>query len=489
MDTKRSAGGVLVKLQAAWNQVFRISLALYWTIACFWFLNDLPARTPEQGGEREPRKPNLIFILADDLGYGDLGVYGQRRIATPRLDAMARQGMRFTDFYAGSTVCAPSRCVLMTGYHTGHCYIRGNARINMRPEDLTIAEILQEAGYRTCLSGKWGLGQEGSAGIPNRQGFDEFFGYLNQRHAHNYYPTFLIHNKRRVTLENKVPDEDKTGAGRATEKRQYSHDLIVDHALEFIRDNAEQPFFLYLALTIPHANNEAGKAGMEVPEYGQYANLDWPEPQKGHAAMITLMDRDCGRVLDLLKELQIDRQTLVLFSSDNGPHREGGNRPDFNQSRGPLTGIKRSLTEGGIRVPLLARWPDTIEAGSESDHVGCFQDIMPTFAELAGVHERCPQDIDGVSFVPTLLGQKEKQLQHELLYWAFYERGGGRAGRSGDWKIVQQPIDTSARLYNLRSDIGEQNDLSQSEPEVYQRLLNGLDEAYSASEHWRFPKK
>ena len=343
--------------------------------------------------------PNVILILADDLGYGDLGCYGQQRIATPHLDRMAREGMRFTQFYAGSTVCAPSRCVLMTGLHTGHCFIRGNGKDNLRPHDVTLAELLQGAGYRSGLIGKWGLGHEGTEGVPTRQGFDYFFGYLDQHHAHNYYPSFLMRNEQRVPLPNVVPGEGPWGQGVAREKRSYSHDLLMEEALTFVERNSAAPFFLYLALTIPHANNEAGKAGMEVPDLGDYRDRDWPEPQKAHAAMISRMDRDVGRLFDRLRELELDERTVVLFSSDNGPHREGGNDPEFADSNGPLRGIKRSLHEGGIRVPLLVRWPGQIAAGSVSTWIGGFQDILPTVVSLAGL--AAPDGLDGISFQPS----------------------------------------------------------------------------------------
>jgi uncharacterized sulfatase len=430
--------------------------------------------------------PNIIFVLADDLGYGDLGSYGQELIATPRLDQLAASGLRFTQFYAGATVCAPSRCVLMTGLHTGHCYIRGNSRDSLRPADVTVAEVLQRAGYTTALMGKWGLGQEGSTGIPTRQGFDEFFGYLDQHHAHNYYPSFLMHNDQRVPLANQVPGTGDFGDGVATSKVQYSHDLIVDEALEFVRRSAGGPFFLYLALTIPHANNEARQRGMEVPDHGAYANRDWPEPQKSHAAMISRMDRDVGRLLDLLRDLQLDRQTIVLFSSDNGPHREGGNDPGFANSNGPLRGIKRSLHDGGIRVPLIASWPGRIRAGSTSDFVGGFQDLLPTLAELAGGAEHLPPDLDGISLVPTLLG-KGVQLDHDYLYWAFYEQGGGRAIRRGNWKAVQQPVSEAIRLYDLSTDAGENHDLAAECSEQVEQLERLMDEADRPSPRWTFP--
>src|SRR5262245_10917967 len=293
--------------------------------------------------------------------------------------------MRFRHFYAGSTVCAPSRCALMTGLHTGHCYIRGNAKTNLRPEDVTVAEVLKGAGYRTGLVGKWGLGHEGSAGIPTRQGFDQFFGYLDQTHAHNYYPTFLLRNEERVRLPNVVPNEGPVGQGVATQRAAYSPDLMAEEALAFLGRTGDQPFFLYFAPTLPHANNEAGQKGMEVPDYGEYQNRAWPEPQKGLAAMISRLDRDVGRLLQRLKERGLAERTLVLFSSDNGPHREGGNNPDFFRSNGGLRGIKRDLYEGGIRVPLIARWPGKLPAGQVSDHVGSFADLLPTAAELAGV--------------------------------------------------------------------------------------------------------
>ncbi|HUE73261.1 MAG TPA: arylsulfatase [Pirellulaceae bacterium] len=435
----------------------------------------------------EPPRPNVVLILADDLGYGDVGCFGQKQIQTPNLDRLAREGMRFTDFYAGSTVCAPSRCVLMTGYHTGHCSIRGNSKQNLRPEEVTVAEVLKSAGYATALFGKWGLGHEGSSGVPTRQGFDAFFGYLDQHHAHNYYPAFLMKNEERFALQNVVPGDGDFGGGVATTKAQYSHDLIAGEAIRWIESQKDKPFFLYLALTIPHANNEARQKGMEVPDLGPYADKDWPEPQKAHAAMITRMDRDIGRVMARLKELGVDDNTLVFFSSDNGPHAEGGNDPQFNDSNGLLKGIKRDLTDGGIRVPTIARWPGKIAAGGTSDHVGYFADILPTLAELAGVIEKVPTDMDGVSLTPTLVGKPDQQKQHDYLYWAFYERSGGQAVRMGKWKAVQQPISTPLRLYDLSTDIGEERDAAAEHPEVVAKATAAMKEAYRPSEEWKFP--
>ena len=435
--------------------------------------------------------PNIVFILADDLGYGDLGCYGQKVIQTPNIDRMAAEGMRFTDCYAGSTVCAPSRCCLMTGLHTGHAFIRGNARIPLPPEEITVAEILKEAGYTTALIGKWGLGEVGSTGHPNRQGFDYFYGYLNQGHAHNYYPEFLFRNEDKVHLRNvvvrpkKKPDHP---GGVATKRVDYSHDLMTEEALQFVKENAQDPFFLYLAYTIPHANNEAGKDGMEVPDFGPYADRDWPKQQKGHAAMITRMDGDVGRLFALLKSLKIDDDTIVFFTSDNGPHKEGGADPEFFNSSGPLQGYKRSLHDGGIRVPGIVRWPGKVKAGSESDLPWAFWDFLPTATELAGVES--PKTIDGLSIVPTLLGRGQ-QGQHDFMYWEFHEgRSSKQAVRMGDWKAVRvwkQPLE----LFNLKNDIAEANDIATQNPDVVQKLETYLKTARTESTDWpmREPRK
>ncbi|MFQ6132502.1 MAG: arylsulfatase [Armatimonadota bacterium] len=443
-------------------------------------------RADAQGG-----KPNIIFILADDLGYGDLGCFGQERVKTPRLNRMAAEGVRFTDFYAGSTVCAPSRCVLMTGLHTGHCRIRGNARHPLLPQDQTVAELLKQAGYATALIGKWGLGEADSTGIPNRQGFDYFFGYLNQRHAHNYYPAFLWRNQEKVKLDNVVVRpggrEDDLG-GAATDRRDYSHDRFTEEALKFIDDNRDGPIFLYLAYTIPHANNESrilNRHGMEVPDYGDYQDEDWPEAQKGTAAMISRMDRDIGRLLDRLGQLGLDDNTIVFFSSDNGPHREGGNDPDFFDSNGPLRGLKRDLYEGGIRVPTIVRWPGQAPVGAVSDHVGSFADFLPTAAELAGVD--APEGLDGISFLPAILGKAEDQKQHDCLYWEFYERGSARAVRMGRWKAVRKPFAGEIELYDLANDIGEQNNVADQHPEVLAQIRVAMDQAHTPSPLWKVP--
>ena len=432
-------------------------------------------------------RPNLIYIMVDDLGYGDLGCYGQQRIKTPCLDRMASEGLRFTDHYAGNTVCAPSRCSLMTGVHGGHAFVRGNKEIKPMgqlplPEGtVTVARLLNDAGYRTALIGKWGLGGPDSTGHPNQQGFDYFFGYVCQRHAHNYYPEFLFRNNEQVQLNNKVAQPREDGAGVATERNDYSHDFCVAEALQYIEENKDRPFFLYLAMTIPHANNEAGNEGMEVPSLGDYADLDWPLPQKGHAAMISRMDGDVGLLLQRLQDLEIEKDTLVLFTSDNGPHREGGNDPDFNDSNGPLRGIKRDLYDGGIRVPLIARWPGRVEAGTTTDHVSAFWDFLPTACELSGID--APKGVDGTSYLPTLLGKTGDQRKHEYLYWEYETQ---RAARMGKWKAVQKSPKAEIELYDLDADLGETNDVAGASPDVVKKIQVAFDEAHTDCEHFPF---
>jgi arylsulfatase A-like enzyme len=441
-------------------------------------------------------KPNIIFILADDLGYGDLGCYGQKQILTPRLDQMAAQGMRFTQFYAGCTVCAPSRCVLMTGLHTGRAWVRGNAGSDnsiiqsLRDEDMTVAEVLRGAGYRNGLIGKWGLGEVDQPGFPLRQGFDYFYGYLNQVHAHNYYPEFLYRNAERVKLANLVKRPEGQAedflSGSAIKRVDYSHDLIASEAVEFVRQNAQNQFFLYLALTTPHANNEATRMtgnGAEVPTFGIYANREWSDQDKGQAAMITRMDADVGRLLDLLQELGIDEKTLVMFSSDNGPHNEAGhNLGTFNPS-GPLTGIKRSLTEGGIRVPMIARWPGKIAAGATNSFVGSFADMLPTFKELSG--SQVEAKTTGLSLVPTLLGIGQ-QKSHEYLYWEFYEQGSKQSVRFGDWTAIRQPMfNGEVSLFNLATDLAQKQNVARENPAIVSQAVALMEQAHQPNENWK----
>lgn len=430
------------------------------------------------------RKPNIIFIMADDLGYGDLGCYGQEQIQTPSLDRMAAEGLRFTSAYAGAPVCAPSRSALMTGLHTGHTRVRGNAKIPLEEGDTTVAEVLQEAGYITGLVGKWGLGENGSTGIPNKKGFDYFYGYLNQTQAHNYYPEFLWRNREKVFLENK---KAWWGLGASRVKAEYSHDILTEEALSFVEENKEGPFFLYLAYTIPHANSEA-RDGMEVPDYGIYDGEEWPNPQKGHAAMITRMDRDIGLLQARLQELGLAQNTLLIFTSDNGPHNEGGADPDFFSCTGPLTGIKRSLREGGIRMPAIAWWPGTIEPGRVSDHPWAFWDIMPTFAGLAGASP--PDNIDGISFVPELLGFPDRQEKHEFLYWEFHHEiwASSQAVRMGPWKAIRSKPGAPLELYNLEIDLAEQNDVASEHAEIVSQIEEYLEGAREESKVWPLRK-
>lgn len=425
-------------------------------------------------------KPNIIFVLADDLGYGDLGCYGQKHVATPSLDRMAAEGMRFTQHYSGSTVCAPSRCSLLTGKHTGHSAVRDNQRVEgaggfgampLGPSEVTVAEALKQAGYDTAIIGKWDLAGPDATGIPNHKGFDYSFGYLHSARAHNYYPDYLWRNGKKVMLEG-----NQNGLGT-----QYTHDLFTEEALGYLEQERANPFFLYLAYTIPHAELLVPEDSLKrylgkFPEKPFKRPESWKwrpggyqpqaNPKAAFAGMISRMDRDIGRLLDKLEETGIDRDTLVVFSSDNGAHREGGADPDFFKGSGPLRGMKRDLYEGGIRVPFIARWPGTIEQGIASDHISASWDILPTFAELAGV--QAPAGIDGVSMAPTLRGQAIRQEKHEILYWEFQQK---RALRMGDWKAVQpKGEDGPLELYNLKNDIGEKQDLSKQHPEILAKI-------------------
>ena len=439
------------------------------------------------------KQPNIIYILADDLGYGDLGCFGQKTIKTPELDKMAAQGMKFTNHYAGSTVCAPSRCSLMTGLHTGHARIRGNATQPLLPEDVTVAELLQDAGYKTGLIGKWGLGEPGSTGIPSKQGFDYFFGYLNQIRAHNSYPDYLWRNEDKVSLDNKIEIIQTTyakGIGSvARHKKTHSHDLFTEEALRFIEANKDSCFFLYLAYTIPHANNEGipmGQIGMEVPDLGIYKDKEWPEAQKAHAAMITLLDTDIGIILAKLNELNLDPNTLVIFTSDNGPHAEGGADPEFFDSNGTLRGMKRELHEGGIRVPTIAWWPGRITAGSDSDHISAFWDFLPTACDVAGI--QVDIETDGISFLPAMAG--EEQTHHEYLYWEFLEKGGRQAVRRGNWKAIRYDMssdpDAPIQLYDLAQDLAENNDISDQNPKLVEEIAAIMYSARIPSDVFQF---
>ncbi|WP_074306688.1 arylsulfatase [Singulisphaera sp. GP187] len=403
--------------------------------------------------------PNVILILADDLGYGDLGCFGQKLIKTPNIDRLAAEGMRFTQAYAGATVCAPSRCSLMTGKHNGHAPIRGNREIKpegqvpMPADTITVAHLMKYAGYTTGLIGKWGLGHPGSVSTPDKMGFDEFFGYNCQRLAHEYYPEYLWRNNNKVMLNGK----------------SYSHDLMAQEALEFIRRNQAKPFFLDLSFTLPHAK-------LQVPDLGPYADEPWPDNLKTLAAMITRMDGDVGRLMTLLKELKLDEKTLVIFASDNGAAYSDSL---FNHS-GALRGHKRDMYEGGIASPVIARWPEKIKPGVVSDQVWAFWDFLPTMAELTG--RRLPANLDGVSILPALL--EGKAVKHPPLYWEFHERGFDQAARIGDWKAVRHGLTGPIELYNLKDDREEAHDVAVQNPDQAKSFETFFKSARVDSELW-----
>lgn len=452
-------------------------------------------------------KPNVIYILADDLGYGDLSCYGQKTLQTPHLDKLAGNGMRFTSHYAGATVCAPSRYVLMTGKHSGHAGIRDNGQASLSEDEFTLAELFKRAGYRTGLMGKWGVGRPPDDKDPNRAGFDEFYGYNNMFHAHNFFPEYLIRNGKKEKLRNEVPDFFKDGnyqmegRGVATKKVDYAPQLIHNEALKFIKENRQNPFFLYYALNIPHANNEAGYGwtkdgerirgseynGMAVPDLGRFADKDWPIQEKGFARMIRHIDDWVGEIVGLIKDLDLSKETFILFSSDNGPHKEGNHSHEFFDSNGKYQGHKRDLYEGGIRVPFIASWPGTITPGSASDLMSGFQDMMPTMAELLGMES---PDTDGISMIPELTGRSMEQVRHEFLYWEYPETSGKQGLLYlNQWKAVRQGLhDNKAapvELYDIISDVAEQHDLAAVHPALAARLLDLMIKQHTPySEHW-----
>lgn len=445
----------------------------------------------------EEKKPNIIYIMADDLGYADVGCFGQEKIQTPNIDKMAENGMKLTQHYAGNTVSAPSRCALMTGMHMGHAQVRGNkqhepsGQYPISDQTITVAEMLKKAGYVTAMIGKWGLGIENTEGEPNKQGFDMYYGYLDQVLAHNYYPEYLLRNGEKEMLKNEVKYLDSTewhkGLGSyATEKVDYSHDLFTKEALQFIENNKDTSFFLYLPYTIPHDNGEApDNQKQEVPDYGMYANEDWPDDTKGYAAMITRMDKDIGVIMQKISEYGIDENTLIIFTSDNGP-MPNVDFTKFFDSNGELKGGKRYLYEGGIRVPFVACWKGKIQAGTTSDHISAFWDFMPTACELAGIE---PPKTDGISYLPTLLGQEQKA--HDYLYWEFPEKGYSIAIRSGKWKAVKNKVkenpDTPWELYNLETDIGEENNIAEQHPEIVATMDSLFQTARTKSDVFPMP--
>jgi arylsulfatase A-like enzyme len=409
------------------------------------------------------RRPNVVWIMADDLGYADLGCYGQQHILTPRIDAMAKDSLKFTQAYSGSTVCAPSRCCLMTGKHTGHATVRGNVEPHMplTPEDVTVAQIFKGAGYATGQFGKWGLGTPPDMhALPTRKGFDEFFGYLHQVHAHTYFPDMLWDNER----------EHYYAPNFGGAKKVWSHDEISKRALAFIDKNKARPFFLYAPFTPPHGRFEA-------PDTAPYSDKPWPAPAKNLASMITRLDTTVGTILDRLKQHGIEENTLVIFTSDNGPGEMSNKQ---FQSSGPWRGIKRDMYEGGIRVPFLAYWKGTIKAGSTNQAIANW-DFLPTACEM--LDAKAPAGIDGVSFLPTLLG-RPGQKQHDYLYWEFYERGFQQAVREGDWKGVRLKPGEPLELYNIASDPAEKQNVAAANPAVVRRLEERLKTCRTKSEKW-----
>lgn len=441
----------------------------------------------ESSAAEADRKPNIIFIMADDLGYGELGSYGQQKIQTPQLDAFATQSLRFTQYYAGATVCAPSRSVLMTGLHIGHTRVRGNStpeKQTLRNEDVTLAELLKSSGYATGLAGKWGLGDTlpgGEPGLATRQGFDFFFGYYNQHHAHNYFPSFLFRNEERINIPNKG-QFDERGAGKVAERKVYAHDLILDESLQFIRQHQKEPFFLYCAWTLPHANNEHKEAG--IPDHGIYKDQYWAEPNKMHAAMVTYLDTQVGQLLKTLDDLKLSDNTLIFFTSDNGPHTESGNTPKFFNSSGAVRGTKRSLYDGGIRVPLLVRWPGKIQPGV-SDHIAYHGDVLSTLSEIVGF--KAPSSLDSVSFAPTLLGQPGQKVA-PYLYWEFYEGAGARATRIGPWKGVRPKWHAPIEIYNIATDLQEEHNLASERPDLVKQVEHIMQTAHTDDPNWPVPK-
>jgi len=452
--------------------------------------------------------PNIIYLFADDLGYSELGCYGQKIIKTPHLDKLAAEGMRFTQHYSGNAVCAPCRCCLMTGKHPGHAYIRGNGDPgnwkelsgkygwefpgqNPIPDsEVTIAEMLKQKGYATAAIGKWGLGHFHTTGDPNLQGFDLFYGFNCQRHAHNHYPKFLWRNREKEIL----PGNDRTLNGET-----YSQDRFTEEGLKFIRANKDKPFFLYMPFAIPHLSIQVTEESLAeyrgvIPEedHVHRGYLKHPHPRAGYAAMISHLDRDCGKIMALLKELDLDDNTLVIFSSDNGPtyNRLGGSDSDFFKSADGFRGLKGSLYDGGIRVPLIARWPGKIKAGQTSEHISAIWDVMPTFADVAGV--KAPEDIDGLSFAPELLGKE--QTKHDFLYWEFPSYGGQQAVRIGEWKGLRQNImkrgnenPLNIELYNLNTDRAESNDVAKEHPEIVERIKKIMESEHENSKLFPMP--
>ncbi len=451
----------------------------------------------QSNSTKRRKKPNIVYIMADDLGYAELGCYGQKKIKTPNIDKLAAEGMKFTQHYSGNPVCAPSRCALMTGLHTGHTQVRGNKQMGgtegwvlgstiggqwpLEAGTVTVAGILKDAGYTTGAFGKWGLGIVGTTGDPNKQGFDHFYGYICQRQAHTFYPNHLWRDGEIEWIE----------ANKDGKEQVYSHDLIAKEALKFIRTNKDNPFFLYVPFTIPHMALQVPEDSLaeyrdkwpDPPYKGNKGYFAHPDPRACYAAMVTRMDKDVGRIMSLLKDLALDDNTLVIFTSDNGPTFNGGSDSAFFESAKPLRGLKASVYEGGIRVPYIARWPGRIKAAGTSNHISAFWDFLPTCCELIGKDP--PGDIDGISMLPTLLGRDQEQKKHEYMYW---ELRGQQAIRMGKWKALRLKPGRKIELYDLDSDIAESKDLADEYPEVVAKMAEMFRTGRTESEVFPLPK-
>jgi arylsulfatase A-like enzyme len=431
----------------------------------------------------QAQKPNVIFILVDDMGYGDLGSYGQKVLKTPHLDQMAREGMRFTRAYSGSTVCAPSRCVLMTGKHTGACTIRGNGPGELKEGETTLGTLFKQAGYITGNFGKWGIGRPKDLNNPKQHGFDEFYGYVSMMHAHNFYPEFMVHNGKKVPLRNELMDEFKAnqgrleGAGIAKEKIDYAPQFIREHMLGFIEKNHQQPFFVLYTPNTPHANNEGGRGshrrGMEVPDYAHFDQKDWPLEEKGFAKMIYDLDQDVKNIKALLKSKGILDNTMIVFSSDNGPHQEGRHELEFFDSNGEKRGLKRDLYEGGVRVPMIVQWPSKVPVGKVNHSIVSFQDFLPTFAEI--LEQPTPEVTTGESILPKLTGKEMANISRSL-YWEFGEKGGKQAVLKGNKKLIRllnrkgKKYNEVYELYDVVKDPTESKNIISQYPELAETL-------------------
>ena len=509
--------------------MFKTSLFVYALLAVFVLLNSSCSNEKNTAG----KKPNIIYILADDLGYGDVGVYGQKKIETPNIDRLAKDGMMFMQHYAGAPVCAPSRCVLLTGKHLGHSLVRGNdewakrgpvwdyrAVVNdstlegqfpIPAGTVTSARLLQQAGYKTAIIGKWGLGAPQTDGVPNKQGFDYFYGYNCQRQAHTYYPVHLWENDHRVYIGNDtVPPTEKLDKGadpydiKSYDKfklKSYSPDLMFKALTKFVDRNKDQPFFLYWATPIPHAPLQAPqrwvdhyvkKFGDEEPYTGNKGYFPCRYPHATYAAMISYLDENIGKLIKQLKDLGIYDNTLIIFTSDNGPTYNGGTDSPWFDSGGPFRSVfgrgKGFVYEGGIRVPMIASWPGKIKPGTVSQLPSVFYDVLPTLCDISGAPK--PKDTDGISFLPELLGEKQKK--HEFLYWEYPEYGGQIGVRMGKWKAVcrnmRKKNNFTFELYDLETDLGETNDVAAEHPEIIEKIKQIVKEQHtkSANPNWRF---